>query len=113
MIQTPYDSWLTTNPYDDKDEVLNSDAYGNDLYFDTLIYDTEIGPVKAEYMTKFFEDRNELSGEAGTFKFFDGSYELIENIDDVILYDGYFFTLGEVHEFLEFYEWYPVLYNEL
>ena len=113
MIQTPYDIWLTTNPNDDKDEVLKMDVYGNDLYFDTLIYDTEIGPVKAEYMTKFFEDKNELSGEAGTFKFYDGTFENIEEIADVILYDGYFFTAGETHDFLEFYEWHPFLYNDL
>lgn len=113
MILSPYDRWLTTNPKDDKDEVVAQDAYKNDIYSDTLVYDTEIGIVKAEYMTKFFEDRNELSGHSGTFKFFDGSYENIENIEDVILYDGYFFTLGEVHEFLEFYGWYPILYNEL
>lgn len=113
MFLSTYDRWFTTNPNDVKDEVLKSDAYGNDLYFDTLIYDTEIGPIKAEYMTKFFEDRNELSGEVGTFKFYDGTFENIEEIEDVILYDGYFFTTGEAHDFLEFYEWYPVTYNDL
>lgn len=112
MLQTTYDIWLTTDPTDHC-EAVAEDVYGNEIYNDTLIYDTEIGIVKAEYMTRFFEDKNELNAESGTFKFFDGTYEDIQEIDDVILYDGYWFTAGETHDFLEFYEWSPVTYNDL
>ncbi len=112
MIQSTYDSWLSTDP-DSFDEVVAVDIYGNDIYSDTLIYDTEVGIVKADCMTKFFEEINELNGQGGTVEFFDGTYEDTDLIDDVILYDGYWFTAGETDDFLEFREWSPITHSDL
>lgn len=112
-LLSEYDIKLTSC-CDCEHEVVGQDVYGKELYYDTDVYDTEIGLVHENDMVRFFEDRNELTSEhTGTFKFYDGSYEDIEEIADVILYDGYWFTSGEVYDFLEFYEWSPVTYNDL
>lgn len=113
MNLTAYDIKLTTC-CDAEHEVVAKDIYGKELYFDSYVYDTEIGLVHENSMIRFFEDRNEMtSGQTGTYKFYDGSREDIQEISDVILYDGYWLTSGEAYEFLEFLEWNAVKYNDL
>ena len=79
---------------------VGRDIYDKPLFSRSNVYSMDTGLVHENNIIKFLTDRNERTTETGNQLFWDMTTENIDDLEDAILFDGYWLMPDEAYDFL-------------
>ena len=79
---------------------VDLDVYEKPLFSKSYVYSMDTGFVHENNVIQFLIDRNERTNETGDQQFWDMTTENIDELEDAILFDGYWLMPDEAHDFL-------------